>query len=68
MAKRKFTKTNEEIVTLVNSQVRNCANWSDSKLSQERERVQDYYNNTKPAASTKALALTFPRTFMTLWR
>jgi hypothetical protein len=48
MAKRKYTKTNEEIVSLVSSKVENCSNWYDSKLSRERELVIQYYNGTKP--------------------
>jgi hypothetical protein len=49
MAKRKYTKSNEEIVSLVSSKVGNCSTWYDSKLSRERELVQQYYNGTKPA-------------------
>jgi hypothetical protein len=48
MAKRKYTKTNDEIVSLVSSKVGNCSQWYDSKLSKERELVQQYYNGSKP--------------------
>jgi hypothetical protein len=50
MAKKwKYTKTREEVVSLVDSKIRYCSNWHESKLSREREQVQEYYNGVKPA-------------------
>ena len=48
MAKKKYTKSNEEILSLVNAKVANCSAWYDSKLSGERKTVMAYYNGTKP--------------------
>ena len=47
--KKKYTKSDEEIVNLVDIRVRNSASWYESKLSKERELVTQYYNGTKPA-------------------
>jgi hypothetical protein len=47
--KWKYTKSREEVVSLVDNKVRYCSQWYESKLSRERETVQQYYNGTKPA-------------------
>jgi hypothetical protein len=44
-----YTKSREELAALVSAKVENCSQWYDSKLSREREVVQQYYNGTKPA-------------------
>lgn len=49
MTKKKYAKTNEEIISLVSQKVDNCSQWYDSKLSKERELVLQYYNGSKPA-------------------
>lgn len=38
----------EDIITKVDSKVRECVGWHDSKLSKERERVIKYYNSQLP--------------------
>jgi hypothetical protein len=49
MAKKwKYSKSPEEVVALVDSKVRYCSGWYESKLSKERQLVQNYYNGTKP--------------------
>lgn len=50
MAKKKwqYTKTREELAAIVSQKTANCSQWYDSKLSREREVVQQYYNGTKP--------------------
>lgn len=48
MAKKKYTKSDEEILGLVDSKISTCAQWYESKLSKERELVTHYYNGTKP--------------------
>jgi hypothetical protein len=49
MAKWKYTKSREEIVSLVTNKVGYCSQWYESKLSKEREKVQQYYNGTSPS-------------------
>jgi hypothetical protein len=38
----------EEVMTLVNSKVKECVGWFDSRLSKERQRVINYYNSELP--------------------
>jgi hypothetical protein len=49
MAETKFKKvTKEELVSLIDRQIRNSVGYYDSKLSKERETVLDYYNAVLP--------------------
>jgi hypothetical protein len=49
MAETKFKKvTKEELVSLIDRQIRNSVGYYDSKLSKEREKILDYYNAVLP--------------------
>ena len=48
MAKWEYSKSREEVISLVSSKVANCSDWYDTKLSTERETVLQHYNGTHP--------------------
>jgi hypothetical protein len=49
MAETKFRKVKkEEVVSLIDRQIRNSVGYYDSKLSKERETILDYYNAVLP--------------------
>jgi len=49
MAETKFKKvTKQELVSLIDRQIRNSVGYYDSKLSKEREKILDYYNAVLP--------------------
>lgn len=45
---KKKPLSDEEVLTLVDSQVKEGVGWFDSRLSRERQRVIDYYNGKLP--------------------
>jgi hypothetical protein len=47
--KSKIKKIDEErVLELVNPKVQKCVSWYDSKLSKEREKINDYYEGRSP--------------------
>lgn len=49
----KATLSDTDILVKVDAAVKNTTGWTDSKLSQERERVTDYYNGTAPKRQSR---------------
>ena len=52
-AKRKYSLSDEDILTKVDGKVQGCISWTESKLSKERERVQKYYDQQLPAKQSE---------------